>query len=526
MDIKYVLAIDLGTSGPKVALVSVLGNVLDHEFEKTKTIFLPNGGVEENPDDWWNAIVKAAKRLLSKKLVPIDDILAICCTSQWSGTVAVDKNGNHLMNAITWMDARGAAHVKKITNGLIKIEGYGISKLHKWLKLTGGIPLRSGKDPIAHILFIQKVFPGIYKNTYKFLEPKDFLNLKLTGKFYASIESITLHWVTDNRDINNICYHDDLIKMTGISKEKLPQLKQATDIIGPVKKEIARELGLNESTRVVMGTPDIHSAAIGSGAIDDFAGHLYVGTSGWLLCHLPYKKTDLFHNMGALPSAIPGKYLLVNEQDIAGEALNFLRDNIIYPEDELTPAVRVKDVHKAFNIMAAKIPPGCDNLIFTPWLNGERSPVDDSTIRSGFHNISLNTTRAHMVRAVFEGVALNAKWLLKYVEKLIKKKMKVINIIGGGATSDLWCQIHADIMNRTIRRVKDPIQANARGAGLLGSVALGVIKFDDIPGKTEFDLIFKPNPKNRNVYKKLFKQYQAIYKQNKKIHKRLNKYND
>ena len=522
-DIKYVLAIDLGTSGPKVALVSVLGEVLDHEFERTGTLILAHGGVEEDPDEWWQAIVTAAKRLLSKNPVPKADIIAICCTSQWSGTVAVDKNGNHLMNAITWMDSRGAAHVRKITNGLIKIEGYGILKLYKWLRLTGGVPLRSGKDPIAHILFIQKEFPDIYQNTYKFLEPKDYLNLKLTGKCYASHESITLHWVTDNRDINNICYHDDLIKMAGISREKLPELKKSTDIIGPVTKEVARELGLSEGTQVVMGTPDIHSAALGSGAIDDFAGHFYVGTSGWLLCHLPYRKTDLFHNMGALPSAIPGKYLLINEQDIAGEALNFLRDNLVYPDDELTPAIQVKDVHQAFNTMAAKIPPGCDNLIFTPWLNGERSPVEDCYTRSGFHNISLTTTRAHMVRAVFEGVAFNAKWLLKYVEKLIQQKMTVINIIGGGAKSDLWCQIHADIMNRTIRRVKNPIQANVRGAGLLGSVALGYIKFDEIPERTEYDAIFKPDPGNRLLYKKLFEQYQVIYHQNKQIHKRLNK---
>ncbi len=522
-DTKYILAIDLGTSGPKVAIVSMSGDVLDYEFEKTDTILLDHGGVEEDPDDWWNAIVKAAKRLLAKKRVSVSDILAISCTSQWSGTVAVDGRGKHLMNAITWMDSRGAPHVRKITDGLIKIEGYGISKLYKWLKLTGGIPLRTGKDPIAHILFIKNIFPDIYENTYKFLEPKDYLNLKLTGKFFASKESITLHWVTDNRDINNICYHDGLIKMAGISREKLPELKQATDIIGPVKKEIAKELGLNESTRVVMGTPDIHSAAIGSGAINDFAGHLYVGTSGWLLCHMPYKKTDLFHNMGAMPSAIPGKYLLLNEQDIAGETLNFLKNNFIYSKDELTPDNKVKDIHKTFNEMAQKISPGCDNLIFTPWLNGERSPVDDPYTRSGFYNMSLNTTRAHMVRAVFEGVAFNAKWLLKYVEKLIKRKMKNINIIGGGAKSDLWCQIHADILNRTIRRVKDPIQANARGAGLIGSVALGYIQFDEIPDKTQYDSTFKPDPKNRKLYNKLFKQFQAIYTQNKKIYKRLNK---
>jgi len=522
-DTKYIFAIDLGTSGPKTALVSVSGDVIAHEFEKTETILLPGSGVEEDPADWWKAIVKAAKRLLAKKLVPIDDIIAVCCTSQWSGTVAVDRDGNPLMNAITWMDARGAEFVKEITDGIIKIEGYGLSKIFKWLRLTGGIPLRSGKDPIAHILYIKNKHPDIYERTYKFLEPKDYLNLKLTGQVFASDESIALHWVTDNRDINNIRYHDGLIKMAGISKNKLPPLKKAVDIIGPLKKESAKELGLNENCQVVMGTPDIHSAAIGSGAVDNFAGHLYIGTSGWLLCHLPYKKTDLFHNMGALPSAIPGKYLLVNEQDIAGESLNFLRDNIIFPDDEFGLEKGKDDAHNIFNKMVARIPPGCDNLIFTPWLNGERSPVEDCHIRAGFHNMSLSTTRAHMVRAVFEGVAFNSKWLLKYVEKMIKKKMENINIIGGGAKSDIWCQIHADIYNRTIRRVKDPIQANARGAGLLASVALGYLKFEDIPEKIEFDGIFQPDPANRKIYEKLFKQFRTIYKNNKKIYKRLNK---
>lgn len=523
METKYILAIDLGTSGPKVAIVSVSGDVIVHEFEKTKTIFLSGGGVEEDPDDWWQAILSAAKKVLQKQMVPRENIIAICCTSQWSGTVAVDKTGAHLMNAITWMDSRGAPYVKKITDGIIKIEGYGLLKLKKWLSLTGGIPLRTGKDPIAHILYIKNKYPGIYEKTFKFLEPKDYLNLRLTGEFFASNESITLHWVTDNTNINDIHYDDELIKMSGISRDKLPDLKKAVDIIGPVKKEIARELGLNEDTKVVMGTPDMHSAAIGSGAVDDFAGHLYIGTSSWLLCHVPFKKTDLFHNMGSLPSAIPGKYLLINEQDIAAEALHFLRDNIIFPDDELTPQNKPDDVHEAFNRLAKTIPAGCDNLIFTPWLNGERSPVDDQMIRGGFHNISLKITRAHMIRAVLEGVAFNSKWLLTYVEKFIKRPLRQINIIGGGAGSDLWCQIHADVLDRTIRRVKDPIQANVRGAGLLASVGLGYITFDDICEKITFDGIFTPNPENKNLYKQLFKQYVMIYNKNKKIHKKLNK---
>ncbi len=210
------------------------------------------------------------------------------------------------------MDARGAVYMlKKLPRGLLVLERYGISKLNKWLRLTGGVPLRSGKDPIAHILYIKNVLPQIYRNTYKFLEPKDFLNLRLTGRFFASNESITLHWVTDNRDIHRICYHDGLIKMAGISKEKLPELKQATDIIGPIKKDVARELGLNESVKVVMGTPDIHSFAVGSERSDDFSGHLYVGISGWLLKALLYRKTDLFQKYGGPSFCHPGKHFPV-----------------------------------------------------------------------------------------------------------------------------------------------------------------------------------------------------------------------
>jgi len=201
-------------------LVSTWGEVIDFEFEETHLSLLPNGGAEQNPDEWWDAILKSSKRLLAKELVPVDYIVAVSCTTQWSGTVAVDRDGNHLMNAIIWMDSRGSQYIKEITGGLIKVEGYGIWKLLRWLCLTGGIPAHSGKDSIAHILFIRNEFPEIYKKTYKFLEPKDYINLRFTGKFAASFDSIALHWVTDNRDISNIVYDDRLLKMSTIDREK------------------------------------------------------------------------------------------------------------------------------------------------------------------------------------------------------------------------------------------------------------------------------------------------------------------
>lgn len=198
------------------------------------------------------------------------------------------------------------------------MQGYDVFKLKRWLQLTGGIPSHSGKDPIAHILFLKNERPNIYSQTYKFLEPKDYINLKFTGKFAASYDSIALHWLTDNRDLSRVDYNERLLRMAGVERDKFPDLRRAVDILGSVRGEVAHELGLREDVQVVMGTPDVQAAAIGSGAVRDFEGHLYIGTSSWLTCHVPYKKTDIFHNMATLPSAIPERYFIANEQEQRG----------------------------------------------------------------------------------------------------------------------------------------------------------------------------------------------------------------
>ena len=520
---KYILSIDLGTSGPKVALVSTRGEILGSEFEKTQLLLFSGGGAEQDPDEWWNAVIKASKRLIAKQMVLPGNISAISCTAQWSGTVAVEHSGRHLMNAVIWMDSRGAPYINDITGGKIRIEGYEVKKLFKWLSLTGGVPEHSGKSSLAHILYIKNTFPDLYERTYKFLEPKDYLNLRFTGIFAASYDSIALHWVTDNRDIRRIRYDKDLLAFTTIDEDKLPQLISTGGVLGRIKPDVARELGLREDVQVVVGTPDVQSAAIGSGAVNDYEGHLYIGTSSWLTCHIPFKKTDALHNMASLPSGIPGKYFVGNEQETAGRCLEYLRDNILFPKDALSKTRAPDDFYARINKVASSVPPGSDKVIFTPWLYGERTPVEDSTVRSAFFNQSLRTTRAHLIRAVFEGVAYNSRWLLNSVEKFIKRPFPAINMIGGGANSPLWCQIHADVLNRTIHQVKDPIHANVRGAGLLASLAMGHITPDKIAGNVEIAETFEPNPRNKQIYDELFREFKKIYTKNRQIHARLNR---
>jgi xylulokinase len=285
-----------------------------------------------------------------------------------------------------------------------------------------------------------------------------------------------------------------------------------------------------------MGAPDLYGATIGSGAVGDYEGHIYIGTSDWLLCHVPFKKTDIFHNMASVPAAIPGKYMIINEQEIAGGALQFLRDKVLYHKDALLKEEAVPDVYKIFDKIVANTPAGSNNLIFTPWLFGERAPVDDHTVRGGLFNLSMEMTRAHIIRAIFEGVAYNVKWLLSFVEKFIQKEkmkatpgmtkkdvvMPVLNIIGGGATSNIWCQIFADVLDRKIQQVVEPIQANARGAAFIASVGLGYLKWDEIKQCCQISNVYTPNPENRRIYDTLFKEFVNIYKIMKGTHKRLN----
>ncbi len=519
---KYILAVDHGTSGCKVALSTIHGHILDFDSKATPLYFLPAGGVEQSPDEWWNAFMSSAKRLLRRHREKAGRIEAICVSSTFSSTVAVDHNGNHLMNSITWMDSRGARYIQKAAGGFPSIEGYGLSKVLRWISITGGGPSLSGKDDIAHVLLTKHEYPEVYEKTYKFLGSKDYFNLRLTGEYAATHDSIMLFWVTDTRDINNIRYSVPLIKAFGIDREKLPPLVKSTDIIGTVLPDVARELGLHNDVHVIGGSPDHQSALVGSGAVRDFEGHLYIGTSSWIECAVPFKKTDMFHSIASLPSAIPGRYQCINEQDIAGGALTFLLNNIIFHKSHFYEAKRPRNPYARLDQTVRRVPAGSNRLIFSPWLNGERTPVDSTTLRGVLYNLSMTTNTDDIIRSVLEGVAYNTKWSMQYVERFIGRDFGTIHIIGGGAQSDEWCRIFADVLGRTIRRVRDPIQANARGAALIASVGLDHIRFEDIPELIEYDSLFTPAKNNAAVYENLFDVFVMIYKKNKGIFERLN----
>jgi xylulokinase len=416
------------------------------------------------------------------------------------------------------MDSRGATQVRQMVRGIPAVQGYGVGRLAAWVRRSGGAPGHSGKDTVAHILWVRDRRPDVYRRTHKFLEPRDWLNFRLTGRMTSSFDAATMLWATDTRDVGAVRYDDRLLGLAGLERDKLPDLVPSATVLGPLAPEVAAMLGLPATAQVVTGAPDIMASAIGAGTVADFDAHLYLGTSSWLVCHVPFRKTDLFHNLASIPSAIPGRYLLANEQESAGVCLAEL-------VRVLSPAGTgggSDDRYAELLALAAEVPAGSDGLIFAPWLNGERTPVDDRTVRGGFFNQSLGVTRGHLARAVLEGVACNSRWLLTYVERFLGRPLEAVTAVGGGARSDLWCQVHADVLGRVVRQAADPVLASARGAALQASVALGHLGWDEVAATVPIARTFEPDPARRRVYDSLFPEFVNLYRSTRRIYARLN----
>lgn len=516
------VAVDLGTGGPKALVLEGGGRVLAHAFEPVGLELSPGGGAEQDPEEWWRAVVAATRRAFAESGAAASSVIGIGCTAQWAGTVAVGHDLRAIGKAIVWLDTRGSRHTRRVAGGPVSVLGYDARKITRWVRLTGGAPTLSGRDPLGHILYLRAERPEVYEATRVFLEPVDYLNLRLTGRACASWDTIGLHWVTDNRDVARVAYDEGLLEMAGLERQRLPDLVPTATVMGGLHEVVADELGLHPGTPVVTGTGDLHSAAVGSGAVEDFAAHLYIGTSSWISCHVPFKKTDALRNVASIPSGLPGRYVVADEHETGGACLTFLRDQVLYPDDGLGGSAPA-DFLARCNEVAAAVPLGSHGVVFTPWLNGERCPVDDHTIRAGFHNLSLSSTRADMVRAVFEGVALNSWWLLGAVERFVGRRLEPLAFIGGGANSELWAQMHADALGRTVRRMRDPVLANARGAALLTLLALGRIGVREIPAMVEVEEEYRPDPGATRAYQSLGREFVALYKREKGIHRRLNR---
>lgn len=301
---QHALAIDLGTTCLKVGLVSLTGSVAWATSAELRTRNAADGSAEQDASQWWCLIRDAARTALASGAVRPDQVVAVSATGQWASTVPVAADGTPVGPCLMWMDKRGGRHSRKRFGG--PFSGYSPWPLVTWVRRTGGAPSTSGDDPIGHMLYFGNDQPGLARQARWYLEPVDYLSMCFTGTAAASPASMTAAWLTDNRPGGRLAYDPGLVRMAGIDGAKLPPLRATGSVMGTVHGDVASDLGLGARVAVVAGTPDLHSAAVGAGTLDDFQCHMAISTASWISCPVGFKKTDPATGSAPSPASCPG----------------------------------------------------------------------------------------------------------------------------------------------------------------------------------------------------------------------------
>ncbi len=456
------LSVDLGTGGPKVALVSPSGEIVAHDVQRVATHFDDSGAATQDAAQWWTLICAATRRLLSDVDGPTSRVRAVAVTGQYASTVPVDATGRPTGPCLTWRDTRGGAYARATVGG--RFMGYNVRTALAFLRISGGAPSISGADPIGQMLYLYHEQRDVLAATRWFMEPVDYLTMRFSGVASATHASRLASWLTDNRRLTLYEYDTRLARRVGVDVTRLAPLVPFGSVVGELCAAAVAETGLAPGTIVVTGIPDLHAAALGSGATALFETHLALSTTSWISCPVAKKKTDVLHSIAAVPGLTNDSYVVANNQETGAGALEWLRG-----------VLSIDGSPMRFNEMtslAGTSPPGANGVSFTPWLAGERSPRENKSVRAGFSNLSVTTNRADVIRAVMEGVGAYSAWLLGHVEKFVGRPLSPIRLLGGGAQSTLWCQIFADALNREVIQVPEPLLAQLRGVARLAFAAL------------------------------------------------------
>lgn len=489
---QYILSHDIGTSSDKAVLVRFDGTIAATSSAPYPTYYPQPAWVEQNPADYWNAVVQTSQRVVRDNGVDPAAIKGVVFSTQAQGVIPVDGSGNPLYPNITWVDGRA----EKQAQGIMRKVG------GKFLfTLLSGTPIM-GKDCIAKIVWLKEERPDVYQKTKLILDVNGYLKFRCTGKMVTELSGASSYGL----DLKKKSWLS-VFPLVGVDLKRLPPLVKSTDIVGGLTAEAAAEMGLLPGTPVFGGCDDVQAAAVGSGMHEDGDVHVYLGTSAWVAA--VSKTADKFkHGAAAIQSADFEMNMIAGITESAGANIEWLRDQFFKSEKMQFGA----DIFTYMDSVIADIPAGSDGLICTPWMLGERCPVSSTTTRATLFNINMLHTREHLMRAVYEGIAYNVRWILENYRKDYGFHCDEVRVIGGGALDLGWMQIMADVTGSMIHVVHDPRNAGAVGAAMVAMIGLGVIKdFAHTKQFVKVESSFYPNKENNRVYSELFAQYKQIY---------------
>lgn len=480
---------DLGTSGNKATLVSNDGALLASVTVRYGADFAPDGRAEQDPEHWWQAMCQASRELLESTGTVATDVDAVSFSGQMMGVVPIDSEGRVVRPAIIWADTRSRQQCQTLVERVGMERAYGIT----------GHRLNSTYS-LSKLMWLRDVEPEAFRRIDTVLQAKDYLAFRLTGVRATDPSDAS---GTNAFDQATGTWSDELFDAAGIDNALLPEIVASTTVIGTVGRAVSEEAGLAEGTPVVIGGGDGPMAALGAGIVDATSGaYAYLGSSSWVSVSAAAPLLDPLMRSMTFNHVIPGRFVPTATMQAGGASLEWIAS-------VLAPAEQSR--YETLLSAAGRVSAAREGLYFLPHLLGERSPYWNPRARGAFVGLHLHHDRAHLVRAVLEGVAFN---LLAGLRAFSENGVEVtgIDAIGGAAHADLLLQIFADVWDTPVRPRDLVDEAGAVGAAVVAGVGVGL--FSDFDAAARFSssgTAHAPDTDRSRAYERCYAEFMDAY---------------
>ncbi len=479
---EFLLAHDLGTSGNKATLFTIEGKLVNSITVSYKSNYFNDNWAEQNPLDWWRAVCESSQKLL--KNIETDKIAAVCFSGHMMGCLPVDKSGTPLANHMLYCDQRSVKENEKLLSKMSTREIYDI---------TGSRPNPTLTTP--KVMWLKENSREIYDNTYKFLQAKDFINFKLTGKIFCDYNdaSGTLAF-----DLSTLSWSEKILNVAEVDIEKYPDTVPSATVIGEVTTEAEEATGIKAGTPVVAGTGDGGAANIGIGATTPEITYCNLGSSSWISSTSTKILDDPDMAIFTLAHPVEGLLQPCGPMMTGGRSYNWLKDELAHIESEKGSKQNISP-YELINEVIASSPPGAKGLLFMPYLLGERSPWWNPKAKGGILGLTLEHHREDIFRSIIEGISANLGLIMDVFTNNLN--VKSVRAIGGGAQGELWCQILADTFGIKVEVPSVLEGASSMGAAIIGGVGVGIIpSFSEAERFIEIKRTTNPIIENKAIY--------------------------
>lgn len=494
---SHFLGIDVSTTGAKALIVDEQGRVIaTHTTEYPLSTPKPLWS-EQQPGDWWNGACASIQAALHAAGLTGDQISAVGLTGQMHGLVMLDKADHVLRPAILWNDQRTGPQCEAIT---AKVGG-----LDRLLQLIGNQVLPGFTAP--KIVWVRENEPDVYDKTAHILLPKDYARFCLTGEYATEVSDASGMSLLD---VGQRAWSQEMLSALEIPQAWLPICTESDQVSGRISASAAQATGLKAGTPVVGGGGDQAAQAVGSGIVQSGVISVTSGTSGVVFAHADHYAAEAQGRLHAFCHAVPGKWHYMGVMLSAGGSFRWLRDSIGLEEKLVANSAGV-DPYELLTREAALAPVGCEGLLFLPYLTGERTPYPDPQARGAFVGLTLRHGKAHLVRAVLEGVSFGLRDSLELIKGL-GVPITQVRASGGGARSAVWRQIQADVFGTELVLV-NVTEGAAYGAALLAGVGAGAYRSVEEAVQATVQVTDRTAPvaANAQAYEKLYPVYRGLY---------------